>query len=166
MFILDSSQAVYHALKKSEIDLIVSLPCVNLGKIMELVELDEEIIHIPVTREEEGFGICAGAFLGGKKAGILMQNSGLGNSVNALASLFELYKIPVLMIMSHRGTEGEFMGAQVPMGTATPKVLDALEIQYFNPKTPEEALKIIPKAWNIAETRGRPVGILLDIKFW
>jgi len=56
VFILDSSQAVYHALKKSEIDLIVSLPCVNLGKIMELVELDEEIIHIPVTREEEGFG--------------------------------------------------------------------------------------------------------------
>ena len=63
---------------------------------MELVELDAEIIHIPVTREEGGFGICAGALLGGKKAGILMQNSGLGNSVNALASLFELYKIPVL----------------------------------------------------------------------
>jgi len=163
---LDSSQSVYHALKKSGIDLIVSLPCVNLGKIMEMVECDSEIIHVPVTREEEGFGICAGAFMGGKRTGILMQNSGLGNSVNALASLFELYKIPVLMIMSHRGTEGEFMSAQIPMGTATPKVLDALGIQYFNPKTPEEALKIIPKAWQIAETRGTPIGILLDIKFW
>ena len=133
---------------------------------MEMVECDSEIIHVPVTREEEGFGICAGAFMGGKRTGILMQNSGLGNSVNALASLFELYKIPVLMIMSHRGTEGEFMSAQIPMGTATPKVLDALGIQYFNPKTPEEALKIIPKAWQIAETRGTPIGILLDIKFW
>jgi len=163
---LDSSQSVYHALKKSGIDLIVSLPCVNLGKVMEMVECDSEIIHVPVTREEEGFGICAGAFMGGKRTGILMQNSGLGNSVNALASLFELYKIPVLMIMSHRGTEGEFMSAQIPMGTATPKVLDALGIQYFNPKTPEEALKIIPKAWQIAETRGTPIGILLDIKFW
>ena len=163
---MDSSQSVYHALKKSGIDLIVSLPCVNLGKIMEMVECDSEIIHVPVTREEEGFGICAGAFMGGKRTGILMQNSGLGNSVNALASLFELYKIPVLMIMSHRGTEGEFMSAQIPMGTATPKVLDALGIQYFNPKTPEEALKIIPKAWQIAETRGTPIGILLDIKFW
>ena len=163
---MDSSQTVYHALKESGIDLIVSLPCVNLGKIMEMVECDSEIIHIPVTREEEGFGICAGAFMGGKKAGILMQNSGLGNSVNALASLFELYKIPVLMIMSHRGTEGEFMSAQIPMGTATPKVLDALGIQYFNPKTPEEASKIIPNAWRIAETHGIPIGILLDIKFW
>jgi sulfopyruvate decarboxylase subunit alpha len=70
------------------------------------------------------------------------------------------------MIMSHRGTVGEFMSAQIPMGIATPKILDALEIPYFNPKTPDEALKIIPKAWKIAKTQGTPVGLLLDIKFW
>ena len=133
---------------------------------MKMVESDEGIIHIPVTREEEGFGICAGAFMAGKKVAILMQNSGLGNSVNALASLFELYKLPILIIMSHRGTEGEFMSAQIPMGNATPRVLDALEIPYFIPETPEEALNLIPKAWNIAETNGTPVGILLSIKFW
>jgi sulfopyruvate decarboxylase subunit alpha len=163
---LDSSQAVYNALKKTGINFVVSLPCVNLGKIMEMVDCDTDIIHVPVTREEEGFGICAGAFLGGKNPAILMQNSGLGNSVNALASLFELYKIPVMMIMSHRGTEGEFMSAQVPMGKATPKVLDALEIPYFNPKTPDDALKIILNAWKIAVTDCTPVGILLDINFW
>jgi sulfopyruvate decarboxylase subunit alpha len=133
---------------------------------MKMVESDEDIIHIPVTREEEGFGICAGAFMAGKKVAILMQNSGLGNSVNALASLFELYKLPILIIMSHRGTEGEFMSAQIPMGNATPRVLDALEIPYFIPETPEEALNLIPKAWNMAETNGTPVGILLSIKFW
>lgn len=71
-----------------------------------------------------------------------------------------------MMIMSHRGTEGEFMSAQKPMGMATPKVLDALQIPYYNPKTPEEALRIIPEAWEIAENKGTPVGILLDIKFW
>ena len=163
---MDSSQAVYDAIKKIGVNFVVSLPCVNLGKLMELVEEDADIIHVPVTREEEGFGICAGAFMGGKKPAILMQNSGLGNSVNVLASLFELYKIPVLMIMSHRGTEGEFMSAQVPMGRATPMVLDALNIKYFNPKKPEEALNIIPEAWQVAETEGAPVGILLDIKFW
>ena len=166
MFNLDSSQAVYDALKKSGINFVVSLPCVNLSKIMKMVDSDVDIIHVPVTREEEGFGICAGAFMGGKNPAILMQNSGLGNSVNALASLFELYKLPVLMIISHRGTEGEFMSAQIPMGIATPKVLDALEIPYFNPKTPDEALKIIPEAWKIAKTDGTPVGMLLDIKFW
>jgi sulfopyruvate decarboxylase subunit alpha len=104
--------------------------------------------------------------MGGKRPAILMQNSGLGNSVNALASLFELYKLPILMIISHRGTEGEFMSAQIPMGNATPKVLDALQIPYFNPKTPDEALKLIPKAWKVAEKNGTPVGILLSIKFW
>ena len=166
MFSLDGSQAIYNTLKQSGINFVVSLPCVNLDKIMKMVESDDDIIHVPVTREEEGFGICAGAFMGGKKPAILMQNSGLGNSVNALASLFELYKLPILIIMSHRGTEGEFMSAQIPMGNATPKVLDALQIPYFNPKTPNEALELIPNAWKMAETNGTPVGILLGIKFW
>lgn len=163
---MDSSQAVYQGIKKAGIDFVVSLPCVNLGRLMELVECDPEIKHIPVTREEEGFGICAGAYLSGKKPAILMQNSGLGNSVNVLASLYQLYKLPILMIMSHRGTEGEFMSAQVPMGKATPGVLDALEIAYINPQTPEDASKLIPEAWILSEAGEAPLGILLDITFW
>lgn len=163
---MDSSQAVYQGIKKAGIDFVVSLPCVNLGKLMEMVECDPEIKHIPVTREEEGFGICAGAYLSGKKPAILMQNSGLGNSVNVLASLYQLYKLPILMIMSHRGTEGEFMSAQVPMGKATPGVLDALEIAYINPQTPEDASKLIPEAWILSEAGEAPLGILLDITFW
>ncbi len=163
---MDSSETVYKALKGAGIDFVVSLPCVNLGKVMELVDCDKDIIHVPVTREEEGFGICAGAFLGGKNPAILMQNSGLGNSVNVLASLYELYRMPVLMVMSHRGTEGEFMGAQIPMGKATPGVLDALNIAYINPKTHEEALKVIPEAWILSKTALAPIGILLEIPFW
>ncbi|MGZ7109687.1 MAG: sulfopyruvate decarboxylase subunit alpha, partial [Methanobacterium sp.] len=152
--------------KQSKINFVVSLPCVNLDKIMKMVESDEDIIHIPVTREEEGFGICAGAFFAGKKPAILMQNSGLGNSVNVLASLYELYRIPILMIMSHRGTEGEFMSAQVPMGKATTGVMDALNIAYINPKTPKEALEVIPQAWKLSEMAESPLGILLEIPFW
>lgn len=163
---MDSSESVFKALKKAGIDFVVSLPCVNLGKVMEIVDCDPDIIHVPVTREEEGFGICAGAYFGGKKPAILMQNSGLGNSVNVLASLYELYKIPILMIMSHRGTKGEFMGAQVPMGKATTRVLDALNIAYFNPKTHEESLELIPQAWKLSEMGEAPVGILLEIPFW
>jgi len=163
---LDSSEAVYKSLKDAGIDFVVSLPCVNLGKVMEMIDCDHDIIHVPVTREEEGFGICAGAFFGGKKTAILMQNSGLGNSVNVLASLYELYEIPIIMIMSHRGTEGEFMSAQVPMGKATTGVLDALNIAYINPKTPQEALKVIPEACKLSEMGGAPLGILLEIPFW
>ncbi|OPY24132.1 MAG: Sulfopyruvate decarboxylase subunit alpha [Methanobacterium sp. PtaU1.Bin097] len=163
---MDSSDAIYQGLKKAGIDFVVSLPCVNLGKIIEMVDCDEEITHVPVTREEEGFGICAGAYLGGKKTAILMQNSGLGNSVNVLASLYKLYKLPILMVMSHRGTEGEFMSAQIPMGEATPGVLDTLEIAYFLPKTPEDAYKALSEAWLLSEMGGSPTAMLLEIGFW
>ncbi len=163
---MDSTQAVYDGLKNVGIDFIVSVPCVNLGKLLEMIDADEEIIHVPVTREEEGFGIAAGAYMGGSKPCILMQNSGLGNSVNVLASLYELYHIPILMIMSHRGTAGEFMGAQIPMGVATPKILDALNIKYFKPENIESVGDLIYNAWNIAENDGSAVGILLEIPFW
>jgi len=163
---VESSEAIYKSLKEAEIDFVVSLPCVNLGNVMKMIDCDPNIIHVPVTREEEGFGICAGAFFAGKKIAILMQNSGLGNSVNVLASLYELYKIPIIIIMSHRGTEGEFMSAQVPMGKATPKILDSLNIAYFNPKTPKEAREIIPQAWKLSEMGEAPVGILLEISYW
>ncbi|MDD1774562.1 MAG: sulfopyruvate decarboxylase subunit alpha [Methanobacterium sp.] len=163
---MDSSEAVYKGLKKAGVNFVVSLPCVNLGKIMEMVDCDPDIIHIPVTREEEGFGICAGAYMGGKKTAILMQNSGLGNSVNVLASLYKLYQLPLLMVMSHRGTKGEFMSAQIPMGEATPGVLDALEIAYFLPKTPEDACKILSGAWLLSEMGGSPVAMLLEIEYW
>ncbi|MDZ4170769.1 MAG: sulfopyruvate decarboxylase subunit alpha [Methanobacteriaceae archaeon] len=162
---MESTQSVYKGLKDAGINFIVSIPCVNLGKLLEIIDLDNEIIHVPVTREEEGFGIAAGAYMGGMKPAILMQNSGLGNSVNVLASLYNLYKIPILMIMSHRGTKGEFMGAQIPMGNATPLILDALNIPYFNPNK-ENAQDIIKKSWDIAKSKGVPVGILLEITFW
>jgi sulfopyruvate decarboxylase subunit alpha len=162
---MESTQSVYKGLKDAGINFIVSIPCVNLGKLLEIIDLDNEIIHVPVTREEEGFGIAAGAYMGGMKPAILMQNSGLGNSVNVLASLYNLYKIPILMIMSHRGTKGEFMGAQIPMGNATPLILDALNIPYFNPNK-ENAQDIIKKSWDMAKSKGVPVGILLEITFW
>lgn len=163
---MDSSEAVYNALKEADINFIVSLPCINLGKLLEMVECDPEIIHVPVTREEEGFGIAAGAYFGGKNTAILMQNSGLGNSVNVLASLYELYKIPILMIISHRGTRGEPIIGQVPMGKVTPDILKALKIPYFNPKTPKEAFETIKNAWDLAKTNESGVAILLEISYW
>ena len=163
---MDSSEAIYYGLKEVGIDFIVSVPCVNLTKILNMINEDDEIIHVPVTREEEGIGICAGAYLGGKKTAILMQNSGLGNSINALKSLMELYQIPILMIMSHRGTEGENICGQVPMGESTPKILDAMDFTFFKPENPDEAYDTIIKGQKLAEEDEMPVSILLEIKYW
>ena len=164
--IMDSSEAIFDALKDVGIDFIVSVPCVNLSRILNMIDEDEGIIHVPVTREEEGIGICAGAYLGGKKPAILMQNSGLGNSINALKSLTELYEMPLLMIMSHRGTEGESICGQVPMGMSTPRILEAMDFKFFKPGTPEGAYEDIKDAWDLSVEEGKPVSILLEIKYW
>lgn len=163
---MDSSEAIYNGLKDAGIDFIVSVPCVNLSKILDMLDEDDEITHIPVTREEEGIGICAGAYLGGKKTAILMQNSGLGNSINALKSLTELYNFPLLMIMSHRGTDGENIVGQVPMGQSTPRLLEAMNFKFFKPDTPEAAYEDIKLSWNLSEEEGLPVSILLEINYW
>lgn len=159
------SLAVYSGLKLAGIDFAASVPCINLCELLEHIASDSEIIHVPVTREEEGVGLCAGAWMGGKRPAILMQNSGLGNSINALASLDFLYQIPLLMIISHRGCEGETIAGQIPMGQLTPKLLDAMEIPRFSP-TPGESEETIVKAWRLSSEKRRPVAILLDIKFW
>ena len=163
---MDSSEAIFDALKDVGIDFIVSVPCVNLSKILNMIDDDEDIIHVPVTREEEGIGICAGAYLGGRKPAILMQNSGLGNSINALKSLTELYEMPLLMIMSHRGTEGESICGQVPMGQSTPRLLEAMDFQFFKPGNPEGAYEDIKEAWDLSVEEGKPVSVLLEIKYW
>ncbi|MEE0934724.1 MAG: sulfopyruvate decarboxylase subunit alpha [Methanobrevibacter sp.] len=163
---MDSSEAIFNSLKDCGIDFIVSVPCVNLSKLLNMIDDDEEITHIPVTREEEGIGICAGAYLGGKSPAILMQNSGLGNSINALKSLMELYRFPLLMIMSHRGTEGENICGQVPMGESTPRILEAMDFNFFKPANPEGAYEDIKKAWDLSVEEGKPVSILLEIKYW
>jgi sulfopyruvate decarboxylase subunit alpha len=162
---LSPSEAVYRGMKGAGVDFVVSVPCVNLQELLRLVDADPGIAHVPVTREEEGVGISAGAHLGGKRPALLMQNSGLGNSINALASLNSLYKIPLLLIISHRGGAGETIAGQVPMGRLTPKLLDAMEIPRFAPNL-AEAEKVVARAGNLAWSRGTPTSVLLDIMFW
>lgn len=163
---MESTEAIYKGLKDAGINFIVSVPCVNLTQLINLIDEDNEIIHIPVTREEEGIGICAGAYLGGKKVCILMQNSGLGNSINALKSLTELYEMPLVMIMSHRGTEGEGICGQIPMGKATPDLLKAMNYKYFKPETPKKAYENVKNSWNLSKENKLPIAILLEIKYW
>jgi sulfopyruvate decarboxylase subunit alpha len=163
---MDSSEAIYEGLKDAGINFIVSVPCVNLSKLLKLVEKDPDIKHVPVTREEEGFGLCVGAYMGGLKPAILMQNSGLGNSVNVLASLVDLYQIPILIIISQRGTFGEGICGQVPMGKATMKVLDSLNIMHYMPNTKEEAKELVKKGWDLAKMSEQPYALLFEIRFW
>ncbi len=156
---------LYEEIKNSGIDLILSLPCILLKGILTLINEKKEIQHIPITREEEGVGIAAGAYLGGKTPAILMQNSGLGNSVNAIKSLLELYRIPIIFIISHRGVEGERIPAQIPMGELTPNLLDILNIKKFIIDSIEN-IKELKKAINFNKKSKNSVAILLKRSLW
>ncbi len=156
---------LYETIKNSGIDLILSLPCIMLKGLLLLIEERKEIQHIPITREEEGVGIAAGAYLGGKMPAILIQNSGLGNSINAIKSLLQLYKIPAIFIMSHRGAEGEKIIAQIPMGKLTPDLLDLLKIKKFIINNPEK-INEIEIAVSLSKKSKEPVGILLKRTLW
>jgi len=136
-----------------------------LKGLLQVIEEKNEIDHISITREEEGIGIAAGAYLGGKVPAIVMQNSGLGNSVNAIKSLLQLYRIPVIFIMSHRGGEGEKILAQIPMGKLTPDLLDLLKIETFIVDS-ERNIKHIQTAVEQSLSSGIPTGILLKKKLW
>ena len=162
---MNPSLAVYQGMKRAGINFVTSVPCVNLQELLALISGDPEIIHVPVTREEEGVGLCAGAWMGGRRAALLMQNSGLGNSINALASLDMLYGIPLLMIISHRGGVGEPVIGQVPMGQLTVPLLDAMAISHFSPRL-TEAEETVARAWSRACVGCRPVAVLLDLEFW
>jgi sulfopyruvate decarboxylase subunit alpha len=162
---MNPSLAVYQGMKRAGISFVTSVPCVNLQELLALVGSDPDIIHVPVTREEEGVGLCAGAWIGGRRAALLMQNSGLGNSINALASLDMLYGIPLLMIISHRGVKGEPIVGQVPMGRLTIPLLEAMTISHFEP-SPAEAEETVAQAWKTAAKERTPAAVLLDLDFW
>jgi len=157
--------SLYNSIKNAGIDLILSLPCIMLKDLLTVIEERKEIQHIPITREEEGVGIAAGAYLGGKTPAILMQNSGLGNSINAIKSLLHLYRIPVVFIMSHRGAEGEKILAQIPMGQLTLDLLDLLDIQKFIVNSKDD-IKKITSAINTSIESKSSVGIVLQKKLW
>ena len=106
------------------------------------------------TREEEAFGIAAGLYLGGKRPTVMLQSSGLGNSINALTSLVAPYQIPSLIVISMRGDETEWNPAQVPMGRAVAPILDAIEIPHETLDSADRAAEMVTRAGkNAFETR-------------
>ena len=106
-------------------------------------------------------GICAGAFLGNKLPCIMMQNSGIGNSINAIVSLLQLYQVPVVFLISFRGTPGESVGAQGRMASVTEEILETLKIPMLHCNT-ERDLDKISTFTNHAKVIEGPVAVLCD----
>jgi len=124
-----SLKAVLNELATAGRTFVTSVPDKGLATLIDAVAADPRFVHVPCTREEEAVGLCAGAALAGRRGVLIMQNSGLGNAVNALTSLVSFYQLPLLMLISMRGGPGERIAAQMPMGRATRQLLQACGVR-------------------------------------
>ena len=156
------TEIVFAGLKAHRVEVVCHVPDTVLAPLITRTEADPFFTVVPLTREEEGIGVLTGAYLGGRRGLLMMQVSGLGNSVNALASLAIPYQIPFLMLISQRGELGEFNAAQIAMGRAARPVLDALDVQHFTLRDVERVGITLEGAIKTAYTARRPAALFLS----
>ncbi len=122
--------AFHNAIKQNGIKVATGVPCGVIRHIINNIANDPKIRHIPATNEAESIGIAAGAVLANQKTMLYMQNSGLFAASNNIASLLIPYEIPVYMVVSYRGCEGENAPQHFITGSATEKLIQSFGLDY------------------------------------
>ena len=152
---------VFEALRRADVRQIAYVPDAGHARLIERAHADPDIRAVVLTTEEEGVALAAGAWLGGQRAALLMQSSGVGNCVNML-SLPMSCRMPLLMLVTMRGEWGEFNPWQVPMGSATQGVLERMGVLVRRVERPEDAAATVAGAATLAFDSTVPVAVLLS----
>ncbi len=147
------------------IGFVTTVPCKQLAGVIAEIDRHPGIIHVPSNREDEGMGLCAGAWMGGRRAAIVMQNTALGVTVNALATLVQFYRMPLPMLVSYRGEPGEPVACQVEMAVHTKALLAQLHVPAYHFHRPGD-VEELPGILDYAFMCSKPVAILTDASFW
>jgi len=147
------------------VDFVTSVPCKQLAGVIEGLSASDKIRHVPSNREDEGLGLCAGAYLGGMRPAIVMQNTALGVVVNALATLIQFYQMPLPMLISYRGEVGEKVACQVEMALHTKAILRQLLIPTYHFHDADQ-IGELGGILDHAAMASKPVAILTDATFW
>jgi sulfopyruvate decarboxylase subunit alpha len=158
---LANSQVIYEALKACDVKIMSALPETWLVHLIKMADDDPEVTLIRVAKEEEAIGISAGAHLAGVSSALLMQNHGFLAAINPIVSLAQLYKIPLLMLISYRGHMGERDPWQTQGGMVTEPLLRALGIPIWHLSSPNDARRRIKDAQTLAHASLSPVAVLL-----
>ena len=147
-------------LERHRIDFSAGVPCSLIEDLIATLETHPRIPYVPAVREDVAVGLAAGAWLAGRRPAVLMQNSGLGTSLNALASLSLMYGLPALLLVTWRGYLGKDAPEHILMGEISPKLLTLCGI-------PHRVLSVdsleADLAWAVAEMEQRlqPVALLV-----
>ncbi|MBI3270134.1 MAG: sulfopyruvate decarboxylase subunit alpha [Planctomycetes bacterium] len=124
------AQAFVDELRLHGFDFFTGVPCSLLKGAVSILEREPADRYVSAVREDAAFGFATGAWLGGRRPALFIQNSGLGVSYNALASLLHLYRIPCLIVVSWRGYEGKDAPEHLLTGETTPGLLQLLRIPH------------------------------------
>jgi len=155
----ENADRIIKALKRAGINFVASLPDASLVPLVQGFDRDADIIHVPLSREEEGVGVCTGANLGGKRCALMMQNAGLLNSCNALTTTARQLQIPMLLLVLYAGALNDM--AFPMLGEVTEPVLEALGISTYILDDLDKAPDLISGAVVQAYNAQRPVAILI-----
>ena len=150
--------------KQHGIKTVGYVPDAGLTDLIKACDADNDIKAVVMTTEEEGIGLSSGAWLGGDKAAVLMQSSGVGNTVNAIASIVSSCQFPLFMIVTMRGQYGESNPWQIPMGQATAPVLRSLGVKVYEVDTEEDAVGAIENGLKMAFVSNAAVAVLIGQK--
>jgi sulfopyruvate decarboxylase subunit alpha len=161
----DINKRIVDDLVANGIEFVTTVPCKQLGGVIAELETRNDILHVPCNKEDEGMGLCAGAFMGGKKPCIIMQNTALGVTFNTLATLIQFYQIPLPMLISFRGELGERIACQVEMAIHTKPLLAELNIPTYHFHDPEQ-VEEFGDILAYTQMCSKPTAILTDAMFW
>ncbi len=154
--------AACEGLKSAGIDFVSGLPDGWQRNLHERIELDPDIRYVPVCNEGVGFSICAGAWLGGRKPALVMENSGLRVASEYIARISLGTGVPVTLVCSYRGDVGETEHWGIPHGIVAEPLLAALRIKYLVVRRVDELAKSIVRAKRTAEAQLHPTAVLVS----
>ena len=156
----DWPEEIFSALKRYDVRQVPYVPDAGHSKLIERVLASSTMRGIPLTTEEEGVALLAGAWAGGQRGVLLMQSSGVGNCINML-SLVPILRFPFLTLVTMRGEWGEFNPWQLPMGQSTGKVLEDIGVYVQRAERPEEVRDVVYAAAQMTFSSNRPIAVLL-----
>lgn len=160
---INVEQGVIDVMKACGIDTALTLPCDRMKKLLPLIP--QHFREIPLMREEGGIGIAAGLYMAGRRPAVVIQSTGIGNSLTALSSLHKTYRLPLPILASWRGVYKESIPAQVDFGRSLPGILEGAGIPYIVAEEPGD-LAAVRSAIFTAYEENTPYVVLFNPKIW
>jgi len=157
---IDWRSQIFEALQRHDVRQVAYVPDAGHAWLIEQCQSSNAMQAVMLTTEEEGIALLAGAWLGGQRGVLLMQSSGVGNTINML-SLARSCRLPLVLVITMRGEWGEFNPWQYPMGQATPEVLEAMGVFNYSCERPEDVAPTMEAACRMAFAGPSAVAVLL-----